>query len=792
MTNRKRVFWATTALFSGLLVAGAASAQSTGSQTVDATELDTIIVTGTRTSGIDGAIVAQRNPRSTATITNEYLQTQNAGQSPLASLNLVPGVNFNNADAYGSSGGDVTMRGFDSARVSLTVDGIPLNDTGNYAIYTNQQQDPETLARIGVNLGTTEVDSPTASATGGTINMVTRRPAKDFGVTLVGSVGDESFARIFAMVDTGEFGPWGTSAWFSYSQTEYDHFNALFGVDKKQVNGRIYQPLGDNGDFVSLSGHYNENRNFFGNQQVTLAQFNQGLGYNRPNYVPGSTQTGINPSNTGNIRGQSRFTLAEGLRLTIDPSFQYTLAHGGGNNSWTRAQLDAIGGAGSGNMVFTAAGAAPGATTVTLARPNITNTHRYSVLSSLIWDINDSHQVRAAYTYEFGRHRQTGQQGYLSNGFFADDFAGRNGEPVQLADGSILRRRDRLSHAILNQFSLEYRGSFMEDTVDLVIGVRAPFFKRELNNYCYQRDTFNALCTNVTPTVVNADGTVQFPVLGPYNSSAANRYGRPMSFEKKYDAVLPNLGATWRFAPNQSVYTSYAEGLSAPRTDDLYDRVPPNPALEKTQTFDLGYRYTSSGLIASAAIWQTNYENRIVRTFDQEEDIFFSRNVGDVTLQGFDGQIGWSPAEAFSLYATASYVKSEVKNDLPNGEDGLGNPIFLPTAGNELFETPTWQYGIRAQYEISDFVFGLQGKYVGERWANDINTEKAPDYTVFDLDLRYTPTWMPVADTYVQLNVTNLFDKRYLSDIRTQNPGDAGTYYVGAPRAVMLTLGVAF
>ncbi len=30
MTNRKRVFWATTALFSGLLVAGAASAQSTG------------------------------------------------------------------------------------------------------------------------------------------------------------------------------------------------------------------------------------------------------------------------------------------------------------------------------------------------------------------------------------------------------------------------------------------------------------------------------------------------------------------------------------------------------------------------------------------------------------------------------------------------------------------------------------------------------------------------------------------------------------------------------------------
>ena len=36
MTNRKRVFWATTALFSGLLVAGAASAQQVAQGTLNA------------------------------------------------------------------------------------------------------------------------------------------------------------------------------------------------------------------------------------------------------------------------------------------------------------------------------------------------------------------------------------------------------------------------------------------------------------------------------------------------------------------------------------------------------------------------------------------------------------------------------------------------------------------------------------------------------------------------------------------------------------------------------------
>ena len=42
----------------------------------------------------------------------------------------------------------------------------------------------------------------------------------------------------------------------------------------------------------------------------------------------------INPSDTGNIRGQSRFTLADGVLLTIDPSFQYVLANGGGSTAF--------------------------------------------------------------------------------------------------------------------------------------------------------------------------------------------------------------------------------------------------------------------------------------------------------------------------------------------------------------------------------------------------------------------------------------------------------------------------
>jgi iron complex outermembrane receptor protein len=205
MMNRKRVFWASTALFTGMLLAGAASAQSTGTE---ATEVEQVVVTGARVRQVDGLAVAQQVGKSRSTVTQEYLSTQTPGNTPLAMLNLQPGVNFTNNDPFGASGGDITIRGFDSQRISLNLDGIQLNDTGNYAIYSNQQPDPETLERVSINQGTTDVDSPTASATGGTINFQTRRPANEFGAIIQPSFGSLNYQRIFALVDTGVVGPW--------------------------------------------------------------------------------------------------------------------------------------------------------------------------------------------------------------------------------------------------------------------------------------------------------------------------------------------------------------------------------------------------------------------------------------------------------------------------------------------------------------------------------------------------------------------------------------------------------
>jgi iron complex outermembrane recepter protein len=820
-----RALCATTALATGLLVSGQALAQSTGTAIVEE-----MVVTGSRgPANLDGAIVAIEEPKSRAAITAEFISRQTPGQSVLDSINLLPSVNFTNNDAYGSAGGDFVIRGFDSQRVAVLQDGVPLNDSGNYAVFPNQQLEPDLIERVTVNLGTTDVDSPTAAAAGGTVNYITKRATEDFGVRAEVGAGSNDMQRYYATINSGAIGPFGTKLWISGMYQKYDHFrphNSPLrqpgGVEKKQFNARIDQDFGEIGE-ASLIFHYNENRNNFLNR-INLATFQrQGVtatgapdtGMVSPSTclrpTPGAgaqvDNSGaficsssyydftINPSNTGNIRGLSQWHLTDALTLTFDPSFQYVLANGGGaqifpeNDPQLRGNSSALGVDlnGDGDILDR----------VYLYRPNNTNTRRYGVTTSLIWKFTDNQSVRVAYTFDRAKHRQTGEIGFIGqDGTPESPFAGKqgHGDPVVLPDGTILRRRDRLSIAMLNQVAAEWRGRFLEDKLLVNVGLRAPFFKRDLNNYCFQQNTFNAYCTTQvgTPVPGTNDGTgrplVTFPA-ATLNSSAALRYGNPRSFKRKYDDVLPNLGASYEITDDWSVYASYAETISVPRTDDLYDQVLVDPGPETTKTYDLGVRYQTPQLMFAGAVYLTKFHNRIERVLDEASGVAFSQNVGDVENKGFDLQLGWKPVEQFSFYASYSYIDAKIQDNIPNAVAGI-----LPTKGKRVYETPKHQGGARVQYDPVEWLsLGAQAKWVGDRYTNLVNTEKFRGYELVDFDVRFKLNEiaglgeMGMKDTYVQLNVRNAFNKRYLGDI-TPNLTGTALAQPGYRRAFVVTL----
>jgi iron complex outermembrane receptor protein len=890
-----------------LVMPAMAFAQSTGSQ--DFEEEETIVVTGTRTQEV-GGVTAPDTAKAKAALTSEVIARQNPGQTILDTINLIPGVSFQNNDAYGSSGGTLNIRGFSADRVSLTVDGIPLNDSGNYAIYSNQQFDPEIIGEVNVSLGATDVDSPTASAAGGTVNYRTIVPRKELGAMVSASYGEYDFHRIFGMIETGEFTPWGTRAFVSASRAVNDNpFNNYSRVRKQQYNAKIYQPFGSTGDFVSVAGHFNKNRNnFFGSSPlrwdtvrtlngVLVPRIVGGQAANRfpmnndereyfinypcltdtpqagvadapaPTRGPGGAadpngdyascgtefERRYNPSNTGNLRLASRFTMGP-LTLTVEPSYQYVKANGGGTVTGEEGALRDINPAG-GTATTAQCRTTPNSATntcvagylggspyfgrdingdgdlldrVTVVAPSQTQTHRFGVIAGVRWDINDQHAVRAGYTFDRARHRQTGQVGLLDT----------DGEPFNVfpvdapqkdSAGVDLQKRDRLSFAILNQFWGEYRGEFMGDRLVLNAGLRLPFFKRDLNNFC---------------STSSAGGFVEcFGRDDPRNATYATlnpTIQGPQQRVFKYNAVLPNVGFTFDVMPRTSLFANYAKGLSVPGTDNLYNSfffapntAAANPNPERTDNFDVGVRYRSPKVQAQLGAFFNRYKDRTASAFDPELNVSIFRNLGKVDKSGIDGYVSYQPVKAINLYVFGSVLKSEIKDDLIVGEctdaqrlagfpgcTVTGAPIFAPTAGKREAGAPKYTFGGTIRGNAGPLELGLTAKRTGPRYVYDTNEPvrafvglpaadvivfpaTMPAYWLVNLDARLN---LGLEKTYLQFNVYNLFDQFYVGgfsgnlnqQITRANNGTITAYgappfvQIGAPRTISATLVVGF
>lgn len=806
------------AAIAALSFPAAAFAQSTGSVDFDEGE---IVITGSAETGVGGVNIPD-SPKAKVEISRELMLRQTPGQTVNEMINLVPGVSFTNNDPFGSLGGSFTIRGFASDRISQTIDGIPLNDSGNYALYTNQQPDPETLESVNVNLGSTDVDSPTASAVGGTINIRTRTPSDDLGAMAVVSYGDiiargdpgsRPYHRGFVMLDTGTFTSFGTKAWFSASRAVNEStYSNYGGVDKQQYNGKIYQPIGTNGDFVAVSGHYNQNRNNFNGSpynNVTIGN-NGGIApedrfyeinypcntdtpqagvADSPNGCGNEFERRFNPSNTGNIRINSRFTLSDGLVLTVDPSFQYVKANGGGLTvGYESPTARTLGGTplygyignryafgrdlnGDGDLLDQ----------VRVSSPSQTQTRRYGVIANLSYELDENNRVRLSYTFDRARHRQTGQSGFvLSNGEVDDVFPVNN--PITTADGVELNDRDRLSYATLHQIAGEYRGSFMEEALSVQIGGRLPFFTRDLNQYCFTTSAGGFVDCLTDPSREAA-------------YAAANpNFAPPQSRKLDYNKFLPNLGFTYRIVEPVSLFASYAKNLSVPGTDVLYgalyfDEGDPQakPAAETSDSFDAGVRYQSGIIQAQMTGWYTKYTNRLASAYDPDCDCSVTRNLGEVTKWGFDGSISARPIPEVLVYVFGSVLNSEIKDNVQTGAAS-----FAQTAGKREGGAPKHTFGARVQGSLGDFDIGMQVKRTGSRFLNDINTVTLPGYTVADLDIRYSLAGAGLERSYFQLNITNLFDESYIGSASSGLTTTSTFVNIGSPRAIVGSLVVGF
>jgi len=145
-------------------------------------------------------------------------------------------------------------------------------------------------------------------------------------------------------------------------------------------------------------------------------------------------------------------------------------------------------------------------------------------------------------------------------------------------------------------------------------------------------------------------------------------------------------------------------------------------------------------------------------------------------------------------------------------EDGVA---YLRTAGKRERNAPEFLFGGRAEGNFGGFTLGVQAKYTGSRFMNDINgvVQQVPKlsgtgtdpiapgakfkgYTVVDLDLRYSLASAGLEHSYLQLNISNLFDKFYVGSFSGSLDGlaSASGAFVnfGSPRAISASFVIGF
>ena len=757
----------------------------------DAVRLGTITITGSGDKLGAGQILNEDATKGRSTVTKAATEKDRATGNPYQALSLLPGVNTFNYDATGLFGGGFTMRGFGADQIGFTINGVPVNDSGSYSVFPQEYVDQENICTQSISQGAPDVEAPHVGATGGSVNITNCDPENTRRFRVSQTIGQLNLSRTFVRADTGRFANDRAKVFMSFSHTEADkwkgsggakrdHFDAAFAFDFSPEN-RI---LG--------SVMYNKavNNNF---QSFSLSQLNT-LGYYAdysPTFTPGhltpvagvrQAETGplspqqfyklaLNPFENAIVSLSGSFKLAENTYLKVQPYLWYGYGTGGVQQralSETGFLNNATGKIGAGRDLN---GDGDTLDTVIVANSSVTKTNRPGITAEINRTF-DAHQVKIGVWYERAQHKQTGPAVAVdANGNPADQWL-RDGKILR-PDGTPFESRDWLTVSPAWQGYFSDSMSFMGDRGLLQFGVRALQVTRKFTNFA-----------NEGGSTVNFNST--------YN------------VEKKYNDILPQIGARFNLDSQQQVFANIGKNFRAP-PNFAYAPTNGNVTItngvavltgdikaETSITTDIGYRFQSKAITFSATAFNVDFKDRQATAFDPNTLKSIYTNAGKARTRGLELELGTVPVNGFSAYASLTLQKSKVLNDIRTSATAV-----LATSGKQFALTPQTIAGLSLQYANGPYYVRLKAKHTGNQFATLLNDEEVPSYMTADFDAGYKfGDFTFVKNTQLRLNVSNLGNTKYRNPssgtVLTSPTGTNVFYYLGAPRFFSATLSADF
>ncbi len=254
----------------------------------------------------------------------------------------------------------------------------------------------------------------------------------------------------------------------------------------------------------------------------------------------------------------------------------------------------------------------------------------------------------------------------------------------------------------------------------------------------------------------------------------SDNYLRNVTTDQNDHAFTWRAGLTYLFENGFAPYVSYATSFN-PTIGVSSSGDPFKPTTG--DQYEIGFKYQPTGYdsFITASLYDLTQQNYLTNTLTVP---VVQTQVGEVRSRG--AQVSAVASINDELDVTASYAY--LNNEILKASDG--------TAGNRVANLPANTASLWADYKFQDGTvdglgLGFGVRYIGSRYTTNANTAKIPDHVVFDAALNYDLGKLSneMRGATFALNVSNLFDKHFISDCTA-----AGCVY-GMRRTVFATLG---
>jgi iron complex outermembrane receptor protein len=212
--------------------------------------------------------------------------------------------------------------------------------------------------------------------------------------------------------------------------------------------------------------------------------------------------------------------------------------------------------------------------------------------------------------------------------------------------------------------------------------------------------------------------------------------------------------------------------------------------METSDNFDLSFRYTHKYFSIAPVLFYSQHKDLLVSIDDPRlinpntnKPVSYYQNVGDATSYGFELEFSLFPLKNMTVFVNPSYTDMSFDDDFKRGDS------LVKIENNQLPDTPEWIIKSGFIYRINNFEISPLVKWVDSRYGDAFNKEKVDDYTVVDLNLKYTQdNFWGLKEAKIGLELSNLLNERYVGAISASDTGSGADYYAGSPFTAVFTI----